>query len=437
MTMLRVLLPLTLAAAAPLAIAAGQEPASPTIPGPDAPELAALGSLPVGTSTIELVQPGQLDALQGADKPAKVDRHLTVRLWYPAAADGPPITYRTPLPGEDGKDVLFTVPGVAAENVAVARGRFPLVILAHGYSNSPEVLAWLGENLASKGYIVAVPAFRDPAISIRTDAARAGPLSRRPLDIAFVASEAARLAGRGEGVFAAADVSRTALVGYSMGGYGVLTAAGAPLDPVMASRTRGVLAPYVKGAAKAAALKVPNLKAVVAIAPAGGAPGLQPWTAPGVAAITAPTLYIVGSQDKAVGYDPGVRSLFEAQVHAPRYLLTFREAGHSIALTGAPSEARAKFWDFEWFEDAVWRKDRLLAVQAHFITAFLDRTVKGDEGKAAYMDGLVVDSNAGKWPDAPGGRYSGYSPGASEATLWKGFQPNKATGMSLEFKPAS
>ncbi|MFD2137469.1 hypothetical protein ACFSLT_23960 [Novosphingobium resinovorum] len=222
-----------------------------------------------------------------------------------------------------------------------------------------------------------------------------------------------------------------------MGGYGVLTAAGAPLDPVMASRTRGVLAPYVKGAAKAAALKVPNLKAVVAIAPAGGAPGLQPWTAPGVAAITAPTLYIVGSQDKAVGYDPGVRSLFEAQVHAPRYLLTFREAGHSIALTGAPSEARAKFWDFEWFEDAVWRKDRLLAVQAHFITAFLDRTVKGDEGKAAYMDGLVVDSNAGKWPDAPGGRYSGYSPGASEATLWKGFQPNKATGMSLEFKPAS
>ncbi|MFD2137470.1 hypothetical protein ACFSLT_23965 [Novosphingobium resinovorum] len=71
------------------------------------------------------------------------------------------------------------------------------MILAHGYSNSPEVLAWLGENLASKGYIVAVPAFRDPAISIRTDAARAGPLSRRPLDIAFVASEAARLAGRG------------------------------------------------------------------------------------------------------------------------------------------------------------------------------------------------------------------------------------------------
>lgn len=431
------LLPLTLVAVAPLAIAAGQVPGSPTIPGPDAPELAALGRLPVGTGTIELVQPGQFDPLQGDDSPAKIDRHLTVRLWYPAAAAGPATTYHAPLPDEDGKDVVFTVPGIASTNAAPAKGRFPLVILAHGYSNSPEVLAWLGENLASKGYLVAAPAFHDPAISIRTDAARAGPLSRRPLDIVFVAAEAARMARRGEGVFAAADVSRTALVGYSMGGYGVLTAAGAPLDPAMSSRTRGILAPYVKGGARADALKVPNLKAVVAIAPAGGSPALSLWAAPGVAAITAPTLYIVGSQDKAVGYQPGVRSLFDGQAHASRYLLTFREAGHSIALTGAPPEALARLWDFEWFEDAVWRKDRLLAVQAHFITAFLDRMVKGDEAKAAYMDGLVVDSNDGKWPEAPRGRYSGYSPGTPAATLRKGFQPNKATGMSLEFKPAS
>lgn len=436
--MLRAMLPALMlgAAAAPAALAAASAPASPTIPAPDAPELAAPGALPVGTTTVELVQPAQIDPLQSAERPVLVDRRLTVRLWYPAAASGPAVTYSTPLPGEDGKDVLFTVPGIASDRSTPAKGHFPLVILAHGYSNSPEVLAWLGENLASKGYIVAAPAFRDPAISIRTEAARAVPLARRPLDIAFVAFEAARLARRGEGVFAAADVSRTALIGYSMGGYGVLTAAGAPLDPAMAARTRGALAPYVQGAARADALKVPHLKAVVAIAPAGGSPALSPWTAPGVAAITAPTLYIAGNQDRAVGYDPGVRTLFTQQAHALRYLLTLREAGHSIALTGAPPEAR-RFWDYEWFEDAVWRKDRLLAVQAHFITAFLDRTVKGDETRAAYMEGLILDSNDGKWPDAPGGRYAGYSPGAPAATLWKGFQPNKAMGMSLEFKPAS
>ncbi|MEP7006671.1 MAG: dienelactone hydrolase, partial [Sphingomonas bacterium] len=117
-------------------------------------------------------------------------------------------------------------------------------------------------------------------------------------------------------------------------------------------------------------------------------------------------------------------------------LLTFREAAHSIALIGAPPEMRGSFWDKDWFEDAVWRKDRLMAVEAHFITAFLDRYVKGDQSKAAYIDGLVPNSNDGVWAGAPPGRYSGYSPGPPTATLWKGFQPNKASGMSLEFKPA-
>jgi predicted dienelactone hydrolase len=434
----KAMLPLSLAALAPLLVAGAEgERQAPAIPPIDAPELAALGAHPVGVETVELVQPRQPDPLQGEDRPALVDRHLTVRVWYPARAPGAGTTYHTALPGEDGKDVPFTVPGLATPAAPAANGRFPLVILAHGYSNTPEVLSWLSENLASKGYVVAAPAFRDPPISIRTAAARAVPLSRRPLDIAFVAAEAARLAKRGKGVFASADVGRTALVGYSMGGYGVLTAAGAPLDPAMAGATRDALKPYVSGGPQAGTLKVANLKAVVAIAPAGGSPVLRPWAAPGVAAITAPTLYVVGSQDRTVGYDPGVRSLFASQLHAPRYLLTFREAGHSIALIGAPPEARTKFWDFEWFEDAVWRKDRLMAVQAHFITAFLDRYVKGEAAKAAYLDGLVVSSDEGTWPAAPGGRHAGYSPGAPAASLWKGFQPNKATGMTLEFKPAS
>jgi hypothetical protein len=77
-----------------------------------------------------------------------------------------------------------------------------------------------------------------------------------------------------------------------------------------------------------------------------------------------------------------------------------------------------------------------MAIEAHFITAFLDRYVKADRAKGSYIDGLVVNSNDGSWPGAPPGRYSGYSPGPPAASLWKGFQPNKASGMSFEFKPA-
>jgi dienelactone hydrolase len=409
---------------------------APARPGIDAPELAALGLHPVGVADLDLVQPAQADPLQGLDQPTIADRHVSVKIWYPAARPGAGTTYRSALPGADGRDVAFTVPGIATPHAASATGRFPLVILAHGYSNTPEALSWLGENLASKGYVVVAPAFRDPSITIRTAAAAAGPLARRPLDITFVAAEAQRRARAGQAPFAHADATRTALIGYSMGGYGVLTAAGAPLDPGMATATRGVLARYVAGGPDAAALKVADLKAVVAISPASVVRGVKMWAAPGVAAIGTPTLFIVGSQDRTVGYDPGVRTLFEDEVHAARYLLTFREAGHSIALIGAPPEMRGSYWDQDWFEDAVWRKDRLIAIQAHFITAFLDRYVKGDATKARYLDGLVANSNDGVWAGLPPGRHAGYSPGPPIATTWKGFQPGKAAGMTLEFKPA-
>ena len=90
----------------------------------------------------------------------------------------------------------------------------------------------------------------------------------------------------------------------------------------------------------------------------------------------------------------------------------------------------------DWFEDAVWRKDRLLPLQAHFITAFLDRYVKGETGRDAYLNGLTVQSDAGRWPGAPVGRVAQYSPGPPASTVWKGFQPGRAVGMSFEYRPA-
>ena len=399
----------------------------------DAPELARLGPWAIGVREEEVVQPQQADPTHGG---AIADRRLPLTIWYPAAIAGRGTIYHTALSGEDGIDVPFDLPGLATPQAVAAKGRFPLVVLAHGYGNTPAVLSWLGENLASKGYVVVAPAFRDPPISIRTAVARSGPIARRPLDIAFVAAEAQRRARAGEGVFATADPDRTALIGYSMGGYGVLTAAGAPLDRRFAGLSGGVLDPYVAGAPRAASLRVAHVKAVVAISPASRFGDVPVWAPGGLSAVTAPTLFVVGSQDHVVGYSPGVRTLFNEAVHAPRYLLTFAEAGHSIALVGAPTAMRRRFWDMDWFEDAVWRKDRLLPVEAHFITAFLDRYVKGEADKAAYLDGLEPASDAGVWRDAPIGRYAGYSPGAPATTVWKGFQPSRHSGMTFEARPA-
>jgi len=86
-------------------------------------------------------------------------------------------------------------------------------------------MTWLTENLASKGYVVAAIEHDDPPITDRTRYPQL--LLRRPLDIAYITG-ALQDALAAEHLI---DPSRTALVGYSMGGYGVLTAAGATLDP--------------------------------------------------------------------------------------------------------------------------------------------------------------------------------------------------------------
>jgi hypothetical protein len=65
------------------------------------------------------------------------------------------------------------------------------------------------------------------------------------------------------------------------------------------------------------------------------------------------------------------------------------------------------------------------------ITAFLDRFVKGDESRAAYLDVPVPDSSAGRWQAPPGTAFDAISPGTAGITLWKGFQRDYAEGLEL------
>ena len=385
-----------------------------------------------------LTQPGQPDVL--AYDPAtgrlpRRDRVIPVDVWYPAApaANAAPVTYEGALTGEDGKDVPFTTPGIAARDAPGLAGSFPLVILAHGYGGTPVAMSWLAENLASKGYVVVGPHFRDPPYGDASGLI--APLARRPLDIAFVAAESQARARRREGLFAAADPARTVLIGYSMGGYGVLTAAGGALNPALGPLTHGALGPYMAGGGRAADLKVGNVAAVVAISPAGFFGGGEAWSGAGLAGVTAPTLFIVGDQDHTVGYEPGVQTLWRQAVHAPRYLLTFENGGHSIGMNAAPETMRGRLWDLDWWEDPVWRKERVIGVQLHIITAFLDRYVKGDAAAAAFLDVPTPLSDDGAWPAKAGEPYAAVSPGPPAGTVWKGFQHAHSAGLELRFAP--
>ncbi len=167
-----------------------------------------------------------------------------------------------------------------------------------------------------------------------------------------------------------------------MGGYGVLTEAGRPLDPqggAVKFVPGGLLLPFARGG-RAARLHTGQGTA----RRRGDFPRRRRRAGflgrDGLRQTTAPLLLIAGDDDRTVLTTQPERVPFSTwPAGAHRYLLTFKGGGHAMGLNPAPESMRHLLWDQEWFEDPVWRKDRINAINAHFITAFLDLYLKGDE----------------------------------------------------------
>ena len=418
-----------------LAVAQTSAARPPSVPDIDAPELAATGPADAGVTQRIIAVHDRLDPLASlmAGHEVHADRVLHLRVWYPARAlpNTTPVTYHASLTGEPGHpDAAFTVPGLAYADAPPAGDHFPLVVLSHGYNNDPVMLSWLGENLATKGYVVVAPEHRDPPIWDRTKTAAA--LLTRPLDIIDCLTVL-----RGGLLGKLADSDRIALIGYSFGGYGVLAVAGGRLDPastIVASLPHDLVAAYAGTGPRAAKLTTSGIRAVVAISPAGGAP----WSVwgpdgTGLGAIHAPLLVVAGSADRTVGYAQGPAAIFAQAVHADRRLLVFSGAGHDIGTNPPPAEMHGRLWDLDWFADPVWRKDRINAIATHFITAFLDSKLKGDTTREAWLDVPSEVSDHAAWQgDAPG--YAVMSQGGSNPT-WKGFWRGHQDGLSLRHLP--
>ncbi len=290
---------------------------------PDAPELAAFGPHDVGVRTIDLVAHDRPD-LRGPTLEAPVgrtDRHQRVEVWYPATlpagvtAGG---TYRATTP--DGI-THATLHGRAVRDAPPATGNapFPLVIVSHGYPGNRFLLSHLTENLASKGFVVA--SIDHPESTYEDRGPFASTLYHRPLDQRFVLDQVERLAADDDAFLAGrVDASRTAIVGYSMGGYGALVSIGAgvteaAVDLPFAPPER-LLAQHQAGSDALEARRDPRVAAVIAIAPWGMNAGL--WDASGLAGIRTPVLFLAGSADDVSGYEHGVRAIFEGAVNADR-----------------------------------------------------------------------------------------------------------------------
>lgn len=386
---------------------------------PDAPDLARPGPYPVGVQTLAFTNPDQIDVLTvTAEKTPLHDRSLKVEVWYPAASGTQPGgTYDTVL--RDGRTAI-TLRGSAARDAAPAKGeRFPLVVISHGYPGNRFLLSHLGENLASKGYVTAAVDHTDSTYS--DQAAFGSTLYNRPLDQRFVIDQMAALPGP---LGAITDAERTAVIGYSMGGYGVLVFGGAGLAPGAPDHERAppnrLLARHLAGSDTHEALIDDRVKAVIAIGPWGANAGF--WDETGLAGLRKPALLIAGEADDVSGY-VAMRRIFTLATGTDRHLLTFRLAGHNAA---APIPAPKESWQpvdtldfvpFEHYADAVWDSTRMNNIAQHVSTAFLDLHLKGDAAKAAFLDL--------PHPDA--------IPSAAES--WPGFPPGTARGLVFESRP--
>ncbi len=391
---------------------------------PNAPDLAARGTYAVGVRTLTVIHPAQVDVLHPKEgKHPLYDRPLTLEIWYPAQTlNNKPATvlYESVLGrSNDPKRPLvpFTFPGRASRDAEpdASGGAYPLVIISHGYPGSRMLLTYLTENLASKGYVVVAI---DHTESTYSDLAPfTSTLLNRPLDDLFVLNEMARLSAKTSNTFLSGllNADNTALIGYSMGGYGVLNTVGAGFSPQalksFSQSTGGstALEPRTMNSPAYRPTLDSRIKAVVAFAPWGMERGV--WDAKGLAGLTLPTLFVAGNKDDISGYEKGIKAIYDGAVNADRYLLTYINARHNVAPNPPPAatlQPGVSADEYGHYAEPAWNERRINNINQHFVTAFLGIHLK----KLDYARYLTL-------------------PETDDSGPWTGFKPRTSVGLEM------
>jgi predicted dienelactone hydrolase len=389
---------------------------------PDAPELSARGAYKIGVQTMDFVNKGQINVLKSKDGVDPLyDRPLTIEIWYPAAVaegDNQSVMYDEVLGKSDDKKrplIPFTFAGRATRDAKAlnTEGSFPLIIVSHGYVGSRYLMTYLTENLASKGYIVVAIDHTDA--TFRDAGGFQSTLLNRAKDDIFILNQMAELNKNKSFLTGLIDANNTAIVGYSMGGYGALNVGGASYsskaDTFFTTITGGSKSfkPLTTNNLEFQKSLDPRIKAIVAFAPWGMRNGV--WDAEGLAGLKVPTFFIAGSQDDISGYEDGIKAIFKGAINADRYLLTYANARHNVAPNPPPAAAMKEglhFDEYYRYAEPSWNERRINNINQHFVTAFLGMQLK----KKEYAKFLDVNAN-------------------SNEKLWTGFKPRSSVGLEL------
>ena len=387
------------------------------------PELSAAGSFSAGVKTIDVNIGKQPLDLAGNS----AQRQLTLEVWYPAVATKKHAVYENQT--RSGKP--FAIQGDAYRNADIASSDtpYPVVILSHGYTGYRTIMYYLGEHLASHGYIVAGI---DHTGSTNADidmknapyAGFPGTLLNRSRDQQHALSAVQNHPDFRDVV--TKDVA--GLIGYSMGGFGAVNTVGGCFDfnEAAVKQLTGMDSPEAVEAIRAqlntcaAGMQAsddtdPRWKTMIAMAPWGGQ--LPVFDKAAMNSIQVPTLYIGGEYDDISGYQ-GIRWLYENTTGTPAYLLTINNARHNIAPHPAPMEAMGSELDLGHYFEPAWRTQSLNEINKHFALAMMNCYVKARRDDCEY---LSVRGDSAQSP------VDGEVPAP-----WKGFDNRYALGLTME-----
>jgi len=380
------------------------------------PSLSDKGNYDVGVKTIEAAYPVKVKDIAGNE----VERSLTLEVWYPAASSAQKATYIN----ETRSGQVFEVQADASRDapIAAADTDFPVIVISHGYTGYRTLMFYLGEHLASHGYVVA-------AID-HTDSTNK--------DVNFAENpysgfdQVLTLNSISENTFfkESVDASKAGVIGYSMGGYGAVSTVGGcyafndqtaatftgTQDPKTAALIKEALNTCAGGKASSEEA-LPAWKAALALAPWGGQHQL--FDVQSLNNIKVPVLYVAGDNDDISGYD-GIKWLFDNTGSKESKLLTIKNARHNVAPHPAPKEAYGSEFDLGSYIEPAWEVQKLNAINEHFALALMNCHVKGLKDDCEYLN--VSGSSAqvpvdGKKPEP-----------------WKGFDDRWALGLEMQSK---
>ena len=389
------------------------------------PSLSEKGNYDVGVKTIEAAYPVKVKDIAGNE----VERSLTLEVWYPAASSAQKATYIN----ETRSGQVFEVQADASRDapIAAADTDFPVIVISHGYTGYRTLMFYLGEHLASHGYVVAAIDHTD---STNKDVNFAeNPYSGFPSTLLNRSrDQVLTLNSISENTFfkESVDASKAGVIGYSMGGYGAVSTVGGcyafndqtaatftgTQDPKAAALIKEALNTCAGGKASGEET-LPAWKAALALAPWGGQHQL--FDVESLNNIKVPVLYVAGDNDDISGYE-GIKWLFENTGSEGSKLLTIKNARHNVAPHPAPKEAYGSEFDLGSYIEPAWEVQKLNAINEHFALALMNCHVKSmsDACELLNIEGSSAQEPVdGKKPEP-----------------WKGFDDRWALGLEMQGK---